>query len=189
MIALVSPFHQQLFHDPDFGMQVFLTTLADLQVSTFPVQLLPGSLDVSASTLQGSSRATAGSNATFILQLRDAFGNQEADSGGIEPEITILPPPDSSGVIVPLLSKDFSGGKLRVVVSPTVAGRYAVYAKMGGVQSRDSPFFIAIEPSSKNARASSVNMNKTVIAGVPSQIIIAGADRYPIKPEPESLIV
>ena len=145
-------------------------------VRTLPITLVPGPLDKEASTIQGGSVATAGTSAGFILQLRDSFGNKEDGSFDIVPDVAVL---DSSGasVTAAVLSSYTGQGQFKIQTTVTVAAAYALQIQLGGVSVKGSPLSFAVGPAAKNAQASLVQLDQSLVAGVKAAIRVHAFDR------------
>jgi hypothetical protein len=155
---------------------MILTVEGGRMVKSLPISLLPGPLSGPASTVEGSSVATAGVSAGFILQLRDEFGNAQGDSFGVSPEASVQ---NSSNTLSNTPSMGYSGnGQFRIGTTLTVTGLYNLQVKLDGASVRRSPFRFHVGPAARNARWSRVQLNATTVAGVQGVIRVFAADRY-----------
>jgi len=145
-------------------------------VRTLSITLFPGPLDKKVSTIQGSSVATAGMSAGFILQLRDSFGNKEDSSFDIAPDVAVL---DSSGASVTavVLSSYAGQGQFKIETTVTVAAAYALQVQLGGTSVSGSPLSFVVGPAAKNAQASVVQLDQSLVAGVKTVIRVHSFDR------------
>ena len=143
---------------------------------TLSITLFPGPLDKKVSTIQGSSVATAGMSAGFILQLRDSFGNKEDSSFDIAPDVAVL---DSSGASVTavVLSSYAGQGQFKIETTVTVAAAYALQVQLGGTSVSGSPLSFVVGPAAKNAQASVVQLDQSLVAGVKTVIRVHSFDR------------
>ncbi len=145
-------------------------------VKSLPISLLPGPLYGPASTVEGSSVATAGVRAEFILQLRDEFGNAQTDDFDVIPEASVL---DSSSALTTTIPSSvyFGTGKFKIGTTLTVAGRYSLQVRLNSESVRWSPLNFSVGPAAKNARLSRAQLNTTAVAGVQGLIRVLAADR------------
>ncbi len=145
-------------------------------VNSLPISLLPGPLCGPASTVEGSSVATAGARTEFILQLRDEFGNAQDNSFGVSPEVSVRTSSNTLSMTSP--STEYSGrGQFRIGTTLTVAGLYNLQVKLDSASVRRSPLLLTVSPAAKNARLSLVQLNATTVAGVQGLIRVLAADR------------
>ena len=156
--------------------QVVILTSSGAVVKILPVKLLPGPLDQSASSIQGSAVATAGMSAEFILQLRDAFGNAEDGSLGMNPAVTVM---GSAGLALPTpVSVAYTDdGQFMIETTLTVAATYSLQVLLDGTSVDGSPLPFAVGPAAKNAQASRVQLNESVVAGVKAVVSVHAFDR------------
>lgn len=145
-------------------------------VKTLPISLLPGPLYGPASTVEGSSVATAGVRTEFMLQLRDEFGNAQSEDFGVSPEVLVRDSSDALLITSPAAVYS-AMGIFRIGATLTVAGRYNLHVRLNSLSVRRSPLLFAVGPAAKNARLSRVQLNATAVAGVQGLIRVLAADR------------
>lgn len=146
-------------------------------MKSISVNLLPGPLSRAASSIEGATTATAGAVVNFLLQLRDAFSNPETDSFGAVPSAAVL---DGAGQTVSgaVTAMSYLGqGRFSLAVHLTASARYGLQVTLDGTPALGSPLQLRVGPAAKNAQASRVQLNQSVVAGVGSVVWVQAVDR------------